>query len=165
MLELTLIRHAKSSSSEHGGTDFERTLNVRGVENAARMGRRLVELQLRVDRMLTSPARRAMETAQLFAREMDYPESDIRDVDSFYNADADTLLAEVQRTDSTCRHLALVAHNPGISWLHKLLTGESVDMPTCAVAVIHFDVDDWQAVHTDTGWVAHYEYPAKLSGA
>jgi len=164
MLELTLIRHAKSGPAEHGLADFDRTLNARGEKDASRMGERLSELRLSVDRMLSSSAQRAVDTARLIAKGIGYPESGIQEIGAFYNAEADTLLAEVQRTDPSYRHLALVGHNPGVSWLHRLLTGESVDMPTCAVAVIHFDVDDWQAVHTDTGWVAHYEYPKKLSG-
>ena len=164
MLELILIRHAKSGPAEHGHADFDRTLNARGEQDAARMASRLSELPLSVDRMLSSSARRAVETARLIAKGISFPASSIQEVGAFYNADADTLLAEVQRTDPTYRHLALVGHNPGISWLYRLLTGESADMPTCGVAVIHFDVDDWQAVHTDTGWVAHYEYPRKLSG-
>ena len=91
----------------------------------------------------------------------------IRVPDDFYNASADTLLAEVQRTEASGKHLAVVGHNPGISWLRQMLTGDSLDMPAGAVTVIHFDVDDWQAVHSDSGWVAHYEYPAGLpdSGA
>jgi len=165
MIELTLIRHAKSIPSEHGRADFDRTLNARGEKDASRMGRRLSELRLSVDLMLSSSARRAIDTAQLIASEVGYPASDIREIEAFYNADADTLLEEIQRIDPACRRAALVAHNPGISWLYRLLTGESIDMPTCAIAVIHFDFDDWQAVHIDSGWVAHYEYPAKLSSS
>jgi len=165
MLELILIRHAKSSWSDSGLPDFERPLNERGERDAPRMGRRLAELDIKFDLVLSSPALRAITTAQLIARETGCPEADIRAVDDFYNADADTLLAEVQRIDARHRHVALVAHNPGISWLYRLLAGESVDMPTCAVAVVRFDVDDWQAVHADSGWSARYEYPKKLPDA
>ncbi len=97
------------------------------------MGQRLKELRLGVDRILSSPARRAIETAQRIAGETGYPVSEIRKVDAFYDASADTLLAEVQRTDAGCRRLALVGHNPGISWLRQILSGDPVDMPTCAV--------------------------------
>ena len=165
MLELILIRHAKSSWSETGLSDFERPLNARGERDAPRMGHRLAELGVQFDLVLSSPALRAITSARLIARETGYPEGDIQELEDLYNADADTLLAEVQRIEPGCRHVALVAHNPGISWLYQLLTGESADMPTCAVAVIHFDVDDWQAVHSDSGWSAHYEYPKQLPDA
>lgn len=162
MLELILIRHAKAISPELGYTDFNRTLNARGERDAERMGRHLAGLQVKADRMLSSPAQRARDTARLIAQGMGYPVNEILEIDAFYNASADTLLAEVQRTDAACRHLALVGHNPGISWLRQMLTGDPTDMPTCAVAVIHFDLDDWQAVHSDTGWIAHDESPASL---
>lgn len=163
MLELILIRHAKSVSPEAGLTDFDRILTTRGEQDAIRIGRRLAELRLVFDQLLSSPAQRALQTARLIAGEVGYRASDIRTIDDVYNASADTLLAEVQRTDAACKRLAVVGHNPGISWLRQMLTGESLDMPTCAVTVIHFDVDDWQAVHTDAGWVAHHEYPAGLA--
>ena len=163
MLELFLIRHAKTHSPGQGLADFDRTLNSRGEQDAPRMGRWLAEQRLSFDLMLSSPARRAVQSARLIAGEVGYPVGDIREIEAFYNASADTLLAEVQRTEPACRRLALVGHNPGISRLCHLLTGEAVDMPTCAIAVIHFDIDDWQAVHSDAGWVAHYEYPAKLA--
>lgn len=163
MLELILIRHAKSVSPEAGFADFDRVLTSRGERDAARIGRRLADLRVGFDQVLSSPAQRALQTARLVAGEVGYRASAIRTIDDFYNASADTLLAEVQRTDATCKRLVLVGHNPGISWLRQMLTGESLDMPTCAVTVIHFDVDDWQAVHTNTGWVAHHEYPAGLA--
>jgi phosphohistidine phosphatase len=163
MLELTLIRHASSVSPESGCADFDRMLNTRGRQDAARMGRHLVELRLKIDRTLSSPALRAMETARIIAGETGFPVHNIQAVEAFYNATADTLLAEVQRTDEACRHLAIVGHNPGISWLRQILTGDSLDMPTCAVTVIHFDVADWQAVHSDVGWVAHHAFPAGLA--
>ena len=162
MLELTLIRHAKAVSPQTGVADFDRPLTARGEQDAVRLGRRLVELQLGFDQVLSSPAQRALQTARLIAGEVGFLASHIRTIDDFYNASADTLLAEVQRTDATCKRLALVGHNPGISWLRQMLTGESLDMPTCAVTVIHFDVNDWQAVHSDSGRIVHYEYPARL---
>jgi len=164
MLELILIRHAKSVSPEPGRADFDRTLNRRGEQDAVRIGHRLVELGLAIDRVLCSPARRAKETARLIVEETDFPASSIEYVDAFYNASADTLLAKIQHTDMACQHLALVGHNPGMSWLSQNLTGSPVDMPTCTVAVIQFDVDDWQAVHNKAGRLAHYEYPAGLPG-
>ena len=162
MLELTLIRHAKSSWDEAGLSDFDRPLNDRGRRDAPRMGRRLKELGVHFELMLSSPAQRAIETARLIAAELHYPDYRIRTLESLYNADADTLLEEIQRIESGVRHAALVAHNPGISRLYHLLTGDSVDMPTCTAATLRFDVDDWQGVHMDSGWPKHYEYPKKL---
>ncbi len=163
MLELTLIRHAKSSRDQTGLSDFDRPLNDRGRRDAPRMGRRLEELGVHFDLLLSSPARRAIETARLIAAELHCPDHRIRTLESLYNADADTLLEEIQRIESGVQHAALVAHNPGISRLYRLLTGEPVDMPTCAVAVVRFDVDDWQAVHMDSGWPHLYEHPKKLA--
>ncbi len=160
MLELVLIRHAKSSHADYGVGDFRRGLNARGEADALQAGRRLAELGLAPDLVLTSSAHRARETTRRLVRAFAPPGPEVREISTFYLAEADALLAEIQRVDAAWRRVAVVAHNPGISVLHHLLTGESVDMPTCAMAVIRFELDDWRAVHADSGRVSHYEYPA-----
>jgi len=76
----------------------------------------------------------------------------------------DQLLSCVHSLDSQYQSVALVAHNPGTTDLCNLLSGESIaNLPTCAVAVIEFDLDDWQAVNQDMGKLVLYEYPRKYT--
>jgi hypothetical protein len=63
MKRLTLVRHAKSDWSLAGQPDWERPLNARGLKDAPDMGRRLRERKLKPDCILTSPAARALGTA------------------------------------------------------------------------------------------------------
>jgi phosphohistidine phosphatase len=67
MRRLTLIRHAKSSWNDIGLDDFDRPLNPRGLRSAPRMGGVLQKEQVMFDLMVSSPALRAITTAQLIA--------------------------------------------------------------------------------------------------
>jgi phosphohistidine phosphatase len=59
---LWLLRHADAAD---GLPDHERPLTERGVEQARTAGRALARLGVRVEACLSSPKRRAMQTAQL----------------------------------------------------------------------------------------------------
>ena len=164
MLQLTLIRHAKSSCDDPALSDFDRPLNKRGMKNAPLMGKIISKRGLVFDRIVASPALRAITTAHLIAGKQGFPEQDIQQRDELYDASVDELLDCVHSLDNQYASIALVAHNPGLTSLCNYLSGESIaNLPTCAVAVIEFDLDDWRAVNQDTGRLVLYEYPRKFT--
>ena len=165
MKTLYLLRHAKSSWKDASLEDFDRPLNKRGLKNAPLMGKVIKKRGLSFDRIVSSPALRAITTANLIAGKLDYPEQDIRQLKNLYGASVDELLECVQGLNNKDTRIALVAHNPGLTDFCNYLSGEAIDnLPTCAVAVIEFDLDDWQAVYRDSGRLALYEYPRMYTG-
>lgn len=164
MLQLTLIRHAKSSWDDPTLSDFDRPLNKRGMKNAPLMGKIISKHGLVFDRIVASPALRAITTARLIAAKQGFPEQDIQQREELYDASGSELLDCVHSLDSQYQSIALVAHNPGLTDLCNRLGGESIaNLPTCAVAVIEFDLDDWEAVSDESGRLALYEYPRKYT--
>ena len=89
---LTLTRHAKSSWNHSDLSDFERPLNSRGLKNAPEMGKRLHDANYQVDIIISSSAARAVTTAELIARELDYNVQKIHLCDEIYEAGLNTLL-------------------------------------------------------------------------
>ena len=69
---LLLVRHAKSSWDDVALPDKERPLADRGKRDAPMMGKRLAKRQVKPDLILTSPARRALSTAEIIAKELNY---------------------------------------------------------------------------------------------
>ena len=162
MLQLTLIRHAKSSWKDATLSDFDRPLNKRGKKNAPLMGKIIRERGLVFDQIVSSPAERAISTARMIAGELGFPEQKIQQRKALYAATMAELLGCIQSFDSQHGHIALVAHNPGLTDLCNHLSSESIfNLPTCAVATIEFELDNWRAVHQDAGRLALYEYPRK----
>jgi phosphohistidine phosphatase len=83
---LIVVRHAKAEKAEAHQRDFMRPLAGRGRRDAAEMGHRLAKRGTQPDAVVSSPAPRALETARIVARELDFPWSEIRLEDGAYEA-------------------------------------------------------------------------------
>ncbi|RUM94165.1 MAG: hypothetical protein DSZ28_04605 [Thiothrix sp.] len=159
---LTLIRHAKSSWNDIGMADFDRPLNSRGLLNAPAMGSVLREEKVNFDLIVSSPALRAMTTAQLIADQIDYPRASIREEAAIYESTVNTLLDVIHSLGDGYGSVALVGHNPGISGLTYFLSNQSVSsFPTCAVAALELSADHWKDVSSKSGNIIRYNHPAK----
>ncbi len=153
MKHFWLIRHAKSAHSIPGTdvSDFDRDLNPRGRRDGEQMQRWFAQLaadqpEYRPDWLVTSTAVRAAATSQFvvdgFALGTDQSTSD----SSLYHAGPELVLDVLRSTpaDATCA--ALVAHNPGLTWLVNALTDSSAaidNLPTLGCALFHSDAQDW----------------------
>lgn len=144
MIELILVRHAKSDWGDPGLTDHDRPLNARGRGDAPVMAGRLAETGDGVQRILSSTALRARTTAGVFGEALGV---EVELDPELYAAPASTLLAKAAATGST--HVMVVAHNPGISDLAARLSGGGIEhMPTCAVARFAWDAGSWGEVRS-----------------
>jgi phosphohistidine phosphatase len=146
MKTLLIVRHAKSSRDDPALPDRERPLNDRGLDDATRMGKRLAKRGVKPDLLVSSPALRALTTAQLIADEMGFPRKNIAVDDRLYASSADDLLAVICALDDKQDRVMLVGHNPEFTDLARRLSREISDMPTCAVAEFRFDAKRWSNV-------------------
>jgi len=146
MKTLFLVRHAKSSKDDPTLADRDRPLNDRGQRDAPRMGERLAKRDVEPDLMLSSPAVRALTTAKLFAKELDYKPKDIVVDERLYASSADDLLEVIHEVDDAHKRVMVFGHNPEMSELAHRLSGRIGDMPTCAVAEFEFDAKSWSGV-------------------
>jgi len=148
MKTLYLMRHAKSSWSFDDLSDRERPLNDRGRDDAPRMGQALVKRNIHLDLLVSSPAVRALSTAVLVARELNYPHDKIKVEPCIYEADLDTLLAVVRELPDEANSVLLTGHNPTITDVANYLSPSplSSEMPTAGVLCLRFLVDHWAEV-------------------
>ena len=157
---LTLVRHAKSSWNDANLSDFERPLNKRGLENAPDMGRRLHAANYSVDRIISSPATRAITTAEFIASEIEFNFQKIERIENIYEASLSALVDLVASLNDNLQSVMLVGHNPGLTALCNFLSNAVLDnMPTCAVAQIHFDIDRWNSITKHSGKLVNFDYP------
>jgi len=163
MLRLTLVRHAKTEPQHPGQEDWDRALEPRGQRDAPEMGRRLRGRGVIPNKILTSPAVRALATATIMARELGVSASKTTQDERLYLADVKALTKVVHELGGNAKHLMVVGHNPGISEFADALSSErSIDnMPTCAVYTLEFDIKDWSELELDSGVEAEFDYPKK----
>jgi phosphohistidine phosphatase len=146
MKTLFLVRHAKSSRDNPSLSDRDRPLGDRGKKDAPKMGKRLAKRNVKPDLLLSSPALRALRTAQLIAEEVGYERNGIVVENRLYATNADDLLAVVRGLDNGLDRVMLFGHNPEFAVLAHRLSSEIIDMPTCAVAEFTFDTKSWSDV-------------------
>ena len=143
--ELLILRHGKSDWGLPLA-DFDRPLKKRGKRAARRIGRWLREGGVLPDLVVTSPARRAIDTARLCAKELNLsPESLHRD-ERIYEAGLDALLAVVDGLPDVAERVLLVGHNPGLEELLRALArtppplaANGKLLPTASLARLAFD--------------------------
>ena len=146
MKTLLLVRHAKSSRDDPTLPDKERPLNDRGKRDAPKMGERLAKLDVKPDLILSSPAIRALATAELIAKKLDYKAKDIVADERLYATTATALLEVIHQLDDKPKRVMLFGHNPELTELAHRLSSEITDMRTCAVAEFCFATTSWSTV-------------------
>jgi phosphohistidine phosphatase len=161
MKTLLLLRHAKSSRDDPSLRDFDRPLNERGKDDAKRMGRFLRGEKLTVDVVISSPAKRARRTTELFLNAAKLSNEPTLD-DSIYEAGLPELLRVLSDIDSSHTVAILIGHNPGFEELLVSLTGQTARMPTAALACIDLSIGEWRDVHPRSGKVRWLVTPKEL---
>lgn len=165
LLRLTLVRHAKTEPGRPGQEDWDRVLEPRGQRDAPEMARRLKQLSPKPERILSSPAVRAITTATIMARELGVAAQKVQQDERLYLASPKVMLAVIRELGERSRHLMVVGHNPGMTEFADRISSErDVDnMPTCAVYTLQFPIAAWSELDWETGIDADLDYP-KRSG-
>ena len=153
---LLLMRHAKADGTPELSNDIDRPLSAVGNMDAPKIGQWINENNLTPDRILSSSATRAFQTAVHVCQRLNIEKANIIKDERIYNTTGDQLLSIVQETDSTIVRLLVVGHNPTFSdtlnVLCKKLPKEYIkySMSTACLAVISFKCS-WHEVGADCG--------------
>ncbi len=157
---LFLLRHAKSSWDDPSLEDIDRPLNKRGKKDAPEMGKRLAKYDVIPQVVVSSPALRAYRTAQKVSEELGFEKADICVDERVYSWDSNTVLDVINSLDDKYQSAMIVFHNPAITDLVNELTRADIDnVPTCGVATIGFDTENWSQVKKGKGRLIKFDYP------
>jgi phosphohistidine phosphatase len=171
---LLLFRHAKTEPGGAGIEDHNRALLPRGRDDALRLGRYIRENGFTPELVLSSTARRTVETADIAGTEfkgrqrVDY-------LEALYLAEPEVILQIARLVQDMTASVMVVGHNPGLERLATLLAREPVKrkerdrfdlieekFPTAALAVLDFDVTRWRDIGPGEGKLADFVRPRDL---
>jgi len=163
MKQVIFIRHAKSSWDNPSLRDIDRPLNSRGLRDAPFMAQLMAGKALRVDALVSSPARRAMDTAQYFAKAFDVENNDIQQVASLYHADPEEVLSVIQNLEASLGSILIFGHNPGYTELANFFSPEYIgNVPTCGIFEVIAPVEHWKDFNQDSGRMVAFHYPKQF---
>lgn len=146
--ELLILRHGKSDWS-NGVPDYDRPLKNRGKRGAQRIGNWLWQQAMRPDLIVSSPANRALTTAQKSCKAMGFATELIQHDNRIYAASQTDLLAVLADVNRRFDRIMLVGHNPGLEDLLVFLadsvpfSSDGKLLPTATLARLHMP-DNWQ---------------------
>lgn len=145
MKTIYIIRHAKSSWADHLLSDFDRSLNARGKQDAPMMAQRLKQKGIKPGGFVSSPALRAKTTAEIFASTLSYPAKDITFVNELYHASLSTLWNVISWLNDDIESVAMFGHNPGLTELaNSMVEQVQIDnMPTCSIFAVQASCNKW----------------------
>ncbi len=171
MKTLYLLRHAKSSWSDAALNDRERPLSKRGRKAATQMGRYIRDAAAVPDLIFCSPAERTRETLKRVAAEWDRVPSIIIEEHLYEFSAGGSYLALIRGAPPDATRLMLIGHNPTMEMLaaHLVGNGDARAMegmekkyPTCALAELAFEIENWVDVREGGGHLEQFVIPREV---
>ena len=170
MLNLYLLRHAKSSRAKLFARDIDRSLNDDGRRAAALMANNMAAKGISPQLVLCSPARRTRQTREVLSERLGEGARVLFE-DALYGGGADGYLAPIKQHGEAAGGVLVVGHNPAIEELAGLLvdSGEAAaraamaeSFSAGALAEIGFDLAAWSDIAPGSGSLAAFTRPGDL---
>ena len=144
---LCILRHAKSTWADSTIPDIDRPLDSASKIQASSTGLFLKEKKIIPDALYSSPAKRAIDSANLIADTLQLPHEKIILEPRVYEAQVDDLLSVVQNFPDKFNSVMLIGHNPGLSLLANYLAGIHINtLPTSGLCCFELSTDHWQEI-------------------
>jgi phosphohistidine phosphatase len=148
--KLTLLRHGEAAVGMGQTNDLNRDLTDRGRSQLTRVCDLLESESVHFDYAITSPARRCLQTLEIINKEKRIPVSHKHP--EIYESSVTALLGIINSFDNRYSNVLLIGHNPGISHLLGLLTGDTSILFVPGMLVkISFELPDWKMVSRNSG--------------
>lgn len=154
MKRVYIMRHAEAQAASATRSDFDRPLTARGAATVPKAALAMRDVLQHVDRIVTSPAKRTLMTANLLADALCIPPDRIVTDASIYAASGDDLIEIIRAWDNKLTNVILVGHNPAVTLAVNYLVGDILTgMATCDIYAVQLNVNDWSAVNMAAGTV------------
>lgn len=145
MKKIILLRHAKTEAFSYENDDFDRKLTDRGHTDCKLICSSLVAKGIKPNAIISSPARRAKETAKNFANYFDIPIENIDFQRAIYDGiTTNELIQMISQLPENVSTTLFVGHNPDIArFAYRLCEKFNSYVPTCCAIVLDSDVNEW----------------------
>ncbi len=152
MKRILVLRHGKAVSVgvDH---DFNRVLKNRGIDDANRMGHFINKLDFKLDRIITSGAVRAKQTADIVYHHLDKKVPITYD-DRIYHKGITGVMDILKQLESDCDNVLIIGHNPTLEQvIAKWVSNDQLDLKlvTCGLALVTIKAEMWSDIQNNHG--------------
>jgi phosphohistidine phosphatase len=147
MKNLILIRHAKSSW-DAPLKDIDRPLDKRGMKDAHLVSLKVLDFIPKTFVIWSSIAKRAADTALIFAQNILYPTECIDYKKELYTFDEKELEKTIKSGENVFDSIIVFGHNGAITNFVNKFGDVFIDnVPTCGFVALEFDTEDWKQLN------------------
>jgi phosphohistidine phosphatase len=143
MKTLILMRHAKADPQDLMCKDYDRKLQSRGISEAKNAGRMLLKRKLMIDKLISSPATRAIQTAEIIRKKLGKNLKSWSIRQGVYSSDSEEIKKMICQTSRTVNSLMLIGHNPVLDEIASLLSNHAYHLKTAETVLFKFKEDEW----------------------
>lgn len=164
MKTVILVRHGKASHDDLSVSDLQRPITGEGRKRTMKIAKYLSARETHVDKIITSHALRATETAKILGKELGITEKDFIIEKAIYGAHPDTFYDILFALPDDVDRVMIVGHNPGIGiFAFRFLKTQVESLPTSGVVALRFITDDWCEVASCRSEVEFTVFPSMIT--
>jgi phosphohistidine phosphatase len=146
MKNLILVRHAKSSW-ETPIKDVDRPLLQRGISDAHLVSSNIIDCIPKTFLLWSSIAKRASDTAIIFAQNISYPIENIVFKEDLYTFDENQLEKVIKSCNNLYESVILFGHNEAITnFVNKFGNCLIPNVPTSGFVFLQFEANQWDKI-------------------
>jgi phosphohistidine phosphatase len=167
MKTIILVRHATAVKRSPEKADFNRPLKKSGRKEAGEMAERLEAMKVRPKLFVSSPANRAFETAELFAKGLGRSPKKIKKCEELYgDLTPKGFLELIRNLDDKSDSAIVFGHDPSFTdFARFFVPGFDGEMPKAGVLGVDVDAAAWKNVKPDVARMAYFFYPGDTAAA
>jgi phosphohistidine phosphatase len=161
MKTVYLVRHASASERENSQKDLERTLSTNGQEEAKMIAKLFKNRESIPDIWISSQARRAMETAHIFAEILNYSPQKIQLNPKIYDESSGSRFVPLlYNLDEKANSCIIFGHEPTLSEFAAALVRQyHFPLPKAGVLGIVFPIKKWESIESGNGILKMVLFP------
>tara|TARA_R110002033_G_scaffold167218_1_gene206250 strand:- start:31 stop:513 length:483 start_codon:yes stop_codon:yes gene_type:complete len=141
-----LVRHGKSSW-EYNVSDRDRPLMERGIMDVNKVAKEFSSNSIHIDAAYSSPANRALHTAIIFLRTINFPYSQFELSNELYDFSGEDVYRFIRGLNNNKDTVLIFGHNEAFTHIANSLGNMYIDnVPTSGLVQLKFDTNEWSAV-------------------
>ena len=161
---LYLTRHAKSSWTDPLLADIERPLNDRGLRDIGLMPDYFLQQgETKPEFIVSSPAKRAQQTAKAFLKELGISKSRLTEEKKLYHANVENIYNVIFGLPDDFNCIMLFGHNPGFTEMANIFADHNIEnVPTCGIFRLDADIENWNKLSTENTTLTKFYFPKQF---
>tara|TARA_R110002012_G_scaffold64739_1_gene170129 strand:+ start:4087 stop:4569 length:483 start_codon:yes stop_codon:yes gene_type:complete len=141
-----LVRHGKSSW-EYNVSDRDRPLMERGIKDVNKVAKEFSSNSIHIEAAYSSPANRALHTAMIFLRTINFPFTKFELSNELYDFSGEDVYRFLKGLNNDQDTVIIFGHNEAFTHIANSLGNMYIDnVPTSGLVQLKFDRNDWSAV-------------------